>query len=433
MKGICIAAMNSNSGKTTISLALARLLANKNNKVKYLKSGPDFIDSRLGSFASKGDYGNVDIFMQKSGATEVGASDADYCVLEGVMGYLDGIYNTMEASTYANAKALGLKTVLVLTPKGEMFSLIAKLKGFTDYADNIVGVIFNKTHAKLYTIYKDLVEKELGLEVFGNIEMDEDFVIEDKDLGLELPSDIKAFDEKLDRIAAKLEKSIDFEKLLSYFEAAKTEAKKDFQKSKTIVAIAYDKAFNFYYKENIDFLEKYFNVKYFSVLDEEEVPEADLLYIGGGNLKDYLEIIEKSNSLESIKKYYDNGGKIFTEGEATYFLAESFNEHKMLSLIKGEAVSEKRLHNFGYAYLKALRKNFLFDQDKIFRSQEFHKSSLNNNEFNLFKVEKPYRDDTWTSSFANERVVAIEQNISFVQDEEYFYKKIDSLRGENDV
>ncbi len=392
--------MNSNSGKTTISLALARLLANKNNKVKYLKSGPDFIDSRLGSFASKGDYGNVDIFMQKSGATEVGASDADYCVLEGVMGYLDGIYNTMEASTYANAKALGLKTVLVLTPKGEMFSLIAKLKGFMDYADNIVGVIFNKTHTKLYTIYKELVEKELGLEVFGNIEMDEDFAIEDKDLGLELPSDIKAFDEKLDRISAKLEN---------------------------------DKAFNFYYKENIDFLEKYFNVKYFSVLDEEEVPEADLLYIGGGNLKDYLEGIQKSKSLDSIRKYYESGGKIFTEGEATYFLAESFNEHKMLGLIKGHAVIEKTLHNFGYAYLKALRKNFFFDQDKIFHSQEFHKSSLSDNEFNLFKVEKPYREDTWTSSFANENIVAIEQNISFVQDEEYFYKKIDSLRGEKDV
>ena len=105
----------------------------------------------------------------------------------------------------------------------------------------------------------------------------------------------------------------------------------------------------------------------------------------------------------------------------------------MLGIMKGKAVSEKRLHNFGYAYLKALRKNFLFDQDKIFHSQEFHKSSLSDNEFNLFKVEKPYREDTWTSSFANERVVAIEQNISFVQDEEYFYKKIDSLRGENDV
>ncbi len=433
MKGICIAAMNSNSGKTTISLALARLLANKNNKVKYLKSGPDFIDSKLGSFASKGDYGNVDIFMQKSGATEVGMGCADYCVLEGVMGYLDGIYNTMEASSYANAKALGLKTVLVLTPKGEMFSLIAKLKGFMCYADNIVGVIFNKTHTKLYSIYKDLVEKELVLEVFGNIEVDEDFVIEDKDLGLELPSDIKAFDEKLDRIAAKLEKAIDFEKLLKYFEVAKTGDKIDFPKSKATVAIAYDKAFNFYYKENIDFLEKYFTVKYFSVLDEEEVPEADLLYIGSGNLKDHLDIIEKSKSLASIRKYYERGGKVFTEGEATYFLAESFNEHKMLGLIKGKAVSEKRLHNFGYAYLKALRKNFFFDQDKIFHSQEFHKSSLNDNEFNLFKVEKPYRDDTWTSSFANENIVAIEQNISFVQDEEYFYKKIDSLRGEKDV
>ncbi len=433
MKGICIAAMNSNSGKTTISLALARLLANKNNKVKYLKSGPDFIDSKLGSFASKGDYGNVDIFMQKSGATEVGMGCADYCVLEGVMGYLDGIYNTMEASSYANAKALGLKTVLVLTPKGEMFSLIAKLKGFMCYADNIVGVIFNKTHAKLYAIYKDLVEKELGLEVFGNIEVDEDFVIEDKDLGLELPSDIKAFDEKLDRIAAKLEKAIDFEKLLKYFEVAKTGDKIDFPKSKATVAIAYDKAFNFYYKENIDFLEKYFTVKYFSVLDEEEVPEADLLYIGSGNLKDHLDRIEGSKTLDSIRKYYERGGKIFTEGEAAYFLAESFNEHKMLGLIKGKAVSEKRLHNFGYAYLKPLRKNFFFDTDKIFYSQEFHKSSLNDNEFNLFKVEKPYRDDTWTSSFANERVVAIEQNISFVQDEEYFYKKIDSLRGEKDV
>lgn len=433
MKGICIAAMNSNSGKTTISLALARLLANKNNKVKYLKSGPDFIDSRLGSFASKGDYGNVDIFMQKDGATEVSSSDADYCVLEGVMGYLDGIYNTMEASSYANSKALGLNTVLVLTPKGEMFSLIAKLKGFMTYADNIVGVIFNKTHSKLYKIYKDLVEKELGIEVFGNIESDEDFAIEDKDLGLEIPENLKAFDDKLDIIAEKLEKAIDFDKMLSYFKEAKTECKKEFLKSKTRIAIAYDKAFNFYYKENIDFLEKYFTVKYFSILDGEEVPEVDFLYIGSGSLKDHLDEIEKSKSLDSIRSYYSHGGKIFAEGEGTYFLAESFNEHKLLGLVKGNAQSEKRLHNFGYAYLNAVSDNFLFDKDKIIHSQEFHKSSLNGAEFNLFKVQKPYRDDTWTSSYAKDNLVAIEQNISFVQDEEYFYKKINSLRGDMDV
>ena len=85
-------------------------------------------------------------------------------------------------------------------------------------------------------------------------------------------------------------------------------------RNKTI-AIAYDKAFNFYYRENIELFEKLgLEIKYFSPLEDIEVPEADYIYIGGGFPEIFAEELDKNESMrKSIKEAHENNTPIYAE------------------------------------------------------------------------------------------------------------------------
>ncbi len=55
-------------------------------------------------------------------------------VIEGAMGYFDGIHNDFENSSYDIARRLNINSILIYTPQGgEMFSAIPKIKGMVDF------------------------------------------------------------------------------------------------------------------------------------------------------------------------------------------------------------------------------------------------------------------------------------------------------------
>lgn len=434
MKAIMIAAMNSNSGKTALSLALCRALKIRNMKTKYYKSGPDFLDSKLGLYASDYDYGNIDSYLQGDEGVLKSASlgEYDYAIVEGVMGYLDGIKNTYKYSSYYNSKLLGIDSILVLRPKGEMFSLAAKLRGFLAYCNNISGVIINETKEKLYLMYKDLIESELNIKCYGYIAKDDNFNISEDSLGLKLPKNIEYFKLKLDKMASIMEDTVDVNSVIKDMKSVKRIKTKEYSKCNTKIAIAFDEAFSFYYRENLLFLEKYFNIVYFSPLKDSCVPECDMIYFGGGYLSKYLSQLEKNRSMiDDIIKKSKEGCFIFAEGEGSYYLGEKFDDFSMCSLLDSHAKKTEHLVNFGYTKLKALKDNFLFDKDIEFKAQEFHKSQAESQEYNLFKNYKDVENKSRISGIFKDGIIAIEQNIVFLQNEEYFYNKFKALGGKN--
>ena len=89
-------------------------------------------------------------------------------ILEGAMGYFDGIGTTMEGSAYDISCKLDINSILVYKPQGEMMSMIPKIKGMVDFSKGrIKGIIFSKTRKMLYEQYKNLVEKHLDIEVLA--------------------------------------------------------------------------------------------------------------------------------------------------------------------------------------------------------------------------------------------------------------------------
>ena len=135
MKACMIAAPASGSGKTTITMGLLRALKDRGLDVCSYKTGPDYIDRAYLEAASGKPAGNLDLHLQREEGLiyALAQAQSDYCVIEGVMGYFDGIYNTYQGSSYHIARLLDIPTVLIYTPGAEMFSIIPKLKGMAQF------------------------------------------------------------------------------------------------------------------------------------------------------------------------------------------------------------------------------------------------------------------------------------------------------------
>ena len=89
---ICIAGTNSGCGKTTASLLLMAALREKGLDVAPCKVGPDYIDTGFHDLVCGRPSHNLDSFLiEPKDLLLLLSRPADITVIEGVMGYYDGM------------------------------------------------------------------------------------------------------------------------------------------------------------------------------------------------------------------------------------------------------------------------------------------------------------------------------------------------------
>ncbi len=167
-----IAAPMSGSGKTTVARGLMALLKEKGYRVQPFKCGPDYIDTKFHEAVCGRPSINLDTFM--ASAEHVRelynryGSDADVCVVEGMMGLFDG-YDREKGSTYEIARTLDIPVVLVVDARSAAYSTAALLTGFMGFRKDvrIAGVIFNKVGSEKHVGMLREVCEDLGIECFG--------------------------------------------------------------------------------------------------------------------------------------------------------------------------------------------------------------------------------------------------------------------------
>ena len=165
---ILLAAGASGSGKTLITCGLLQALVNRKMKVASFKCGPDYIDPMFHSRVIGTKSRNLDTFFTDAETTRYllgkNAADCDIAVMEGVMGYYDGVGGiSTKASAYDLADTTDTPVILVVNSRGMSISLAAYIKGFMEYKEksHIKGVIFNQMSPMLYPRMKKLLEEEL--------------------------------------------------------------------------------------------------------------------------------------------------------------------------------------------------------------------------------------------------------------------------------
>ena len=219
---ILLAAGASGSGKTLITCGLLQVLVNRGIKTASFKCGPDYIDPMFHSRVIGTKSRNLDTFFTSGERTRyllgMNAKDCEIAVMEGVMGYYDGVGGTTtRASAYDLSCVTDTPVILIVNSKGMSVSLGAYIKGFVEYKkdSHIRGVIFNQMSPMLYPRMKKLVEEEVGIRVLGYVPKVEDCVIESRHLGLVLPEEIPELKERLQKLSEVLEKSLDVEGILA--------------------------------------------------------------------------------------------------------------------------------------------------------------------------------------------------------------------------
>ncbi len=389
---ILLAAGASGSGKTLITCGLLQALVNRNLTVASFKCGPDYIDPMFHSRVIGAKSANLDTFFTSPEVTRYllseNAANCEIAVMEGVMGYYDGVAGTTtQASAYDLASVTDTPVILIVNSKGMSVSLAAYIKGFAEYRkdSHIKGVILNQMSPMLYPRMKELLEKETGLSVLGYVPKVEDCVIESRHLGLVLPDEIPQLRERLQKLAKILEDTLEIDEILklaadaSEVQAAEPRISFHLQK-KVRIGVAEDEAFCFYYKDNFRFLKSMgAELVTFSPMRDEHLPEnLKGLILGGGYPELNAKELEANVSMrEDIRRALNDGMPCLAECGGFMYLHDEMeamdgNSYHMAGVISGRAYRTQRLNRFGYVTLTQKKEVFGMNDMGGIPAHEFH-------------------------------------------------------------
>lgn len=230
-----------------------------------------------------------------------------------------------------------------------------------------------------------------------------------------------------------LQKTINIDKLLEIAEIGEVEkVVNPFEKLKgkywgMKVGIAKDKAFSFYYNDNLELME-YLGMELipFSPLSDKKIPDVDLLYFGGGYPENYAkELSSNCEMLESIRKYHRDGGKIYGECGGFMYLASGIKLlngefFPMCDILKCKIEMRDRLDisRFGYISLYEVER-------EVGKGHEFHYSKIYRveQESREYRAVKPNGKE-WACLFRDKNCSAGYPHIHFFKSLEYLEKVI---------
>ena len=387
--GILFAAASSGCGKTTNTCGALRAWQRKGLKIKAWKCGPDYIDPMFHKQVLGIPGGNLDSFFLSKEALKAQYQQKnvgfDLAVMEGVMGYYDGLGGiSTQASTYEVAQAVDVPVILILDGKGASLSLAAMLRGFLQYQkdSHIVGVILNRTSPMIGARLKPVLEAE-GVKYLGCVPVSKEIQFDSRHLGLVMPEEVPQIQKQLDEIADLLEESVDLDGILelarSYAEKVENNEDAGLAKCQTSqvamgtpetglftesrnplrIAVARDEAFCFYYQENMELLESLgAELIPFSPIHDQELPEkVSGVILGGGYPENYAKALSENTSmLASIRQAWENKMPFLAECGGFLYLHRELEGsdgifYPLAGVIPDKAWKTNRLGRFGYITL----------------------------------------------------------------------------------
>ena len=374
------------------------------NSVRPFKIGPDFIDPLFHEKICQTPSVNLDTCIMNEAQVNWlfnKYSDKNISILEGVMGFYDGM--DKNSSAYDVTKLLGIPTIIILDASGSYITLSAIIKGLKTYQDGntIKGVVFNHVASQShFELIKNQVEKDFDdIGVLGWIQNRLD-TLDSTHLGLDL-KDNKI--EKLELMSKEVLKHIDLEKLeiIAKFKAQKIENYPfdRVEKYDKHIAIVNDDNFSFLYHDNLEFLKESFSkVTIVNAINNEIIPlDADIVFIVGGYIetKEAYEKIENSNDFKnSLLNHAEQKKLIYAECAGLLFLSNRVDDKKMMGLLDLDFTLGKRFYRMGY-----------YENDLGITGHAFHYTRVIDEEkVGEYKLYKKDSSDGTYAAFKNDNV-----------------------------
>lgn len=422
---IMLAATGSGRGKTTITCGLLQSMLNRGKKVQAFKCGPDYIDAMFHERVLGVPCSNLDSFLEDRETLRYLAADHtkdnDIALIEGAMGYYDGVGFSETASSYEIAVITDTPVILLVNAKGMSQSALAVLQGFLNFRrdSRIRGVIFNQMSERQYRLAKPVAEG-MGIRVFGYVPDQRALTLQSRHLGLVTAREVENFRGNVQALSDLMEKTLDLDGILEL--AGEAPPLADGREPSDLVAcrharsysadgplkigVARDAAFCFLYSDNMDFLKKAgCEICPVSPLADEALPEElDALILNGGYPELYAKRLSENKSfIASLQKALDRGLPCIAECGGFLYLMEALEDdngdsYPMCNVIAQKGYRTGRLQRFGYLSMTADRDGLLAEAGETIRAHEFHYWDCAN-PGRAFTVGKPGDGRSWEECY----------------------------------
>lgn len=388
---ILISATASGVGKTTIACGLLRALNRRGLRLCACKCGPDYLDPQFHRMVLGVPSRNLDLFMAGEELVRELVVDAghncDLMLLEGAMGYYDGIAQSDVASAYDVARVTGTPTVLVVDARGRALSVAAEVAGYARFRapSFVAGVILNQASAVRAHALGGVIEQETGVPVLGCLPSLPEAHLEHRHLGLVAAAEVEGLQASVDAVADAVEKNVDLD---AFVQIAQTAPSLDVVPrvlpapcdARPTIAVARDEAFSFYYGETLHLFECLgAQLAFFSPVQGDELPAgAQGLYLGGGYPELHARELSQNKALRTqVRAAVAAGMPTIAECGGFLYLHEELEDDQgtswpMAGALPGRAFATTRLGRFGYVTLTAAHDGLLCAQGEQLAAHEFH-------------------------------------------------------------
>jgi cobyrinic acid a,c-diamide synthase len=377
-RALLIAAPQSGSGKTLLTLGLIRAFRNRGMKVTSAKVGPDYIDGRFHEAASGGSCINLDYWAMGAEACKARLAeiDADLIIVEGVMGLFDGP-DGAKGSTADLAEALRLPIILVIDAAKQAQSVAAVVHGFSTYRTslNIAGVILNRVasdrHAKMLT-------HSLDSRILGIMRQNDSAVWPSRHLGLVQAQENQQLEAFIESAASGVSRETFLDKInesATILSNHEVESLKPLPPLAQNIAVAHDTAFAFAYPHLLnDWRKQGADISFFSPLNDE-TPKGEAVFLPGGYPELHAgKLASNSAFLNALRNH---NGPVYGECGGYMVLGDAIIDaeglaHPMAGLLPVTTSFATRKLQLGYRQLKPLNAPWKVN----LRGHEFHYSTI---------------------------------------------------------
>ena len=403
MSRFLVSAAHKSSGKTTITVGLCAALSAQGLIVQPFKKGPDYIDPMWLSQASGRECFNLDPFLmtpeQITSCFVRHAAGADISIVEGNKGLYDGLALDGSNSNAALAQLLDLPVVLVLDARGMTRGIAPLILGYQafDSRIRIAGVILNQLGgARHESKLRAVIEHYTDVQVLGAIAHDPRLAVVERHLGLMPNHELDDAAQRVRAMGKLIAAQIDLSRVLQLAAGAAPlpsaptamVSQPPLQQQQVRIGLARDKAFGFYYPDDLMALESAgAKIVPFDTLKDTALPDVDGLFIGGGFPEMYMPDLQANVTMrESIRAAIEAGLPAYAECGGLMYLARKLrwreSSYNMVGALPADVVMHDHPVGRGYVELQTTANApWPVNADGVqasLRGHEFHYSSVEN-------------------------------------------------------
>ncbi|HON79183.1 MAG TPA: cobyrinate a,c-diamide synthase [Spirochaetota bacterium] len=422
-RAIAVAGTKGASGKTIVTLGLIRALVQHGYSVSPFKKGPDYIDPAWLSLAAQNPCRNLDSFLMDDNTIRQTFSSFscqnDISVIEGNRGLFDGLDIDGTYSFAELVKLIDVPLILVVDCRKASRSVAAMIHGFQTFDPEITlqGVIINNfaghRHKKIIT---ESIENYCKIPVLGAIPRIPELLLDERHLGLEPIHEHRDPDKVFELLDSVFTDTVNIDKIIHIAENHENCRQKSSRTSSITVndtdvnntittnahtpntpppsvsnilhsrrriGIIRDTAFNFYYIESLEILEKNTEVHYINALHDTLLPDIDALYIGGGFPETHAKQLSENKTLrDDITRFIEKDFPVYAECGGLIYLSQSIisdnAEYPMTGIYPYRFELSDKPVGHGYTIFQVDKGNPFYRTGALVKGHEFRYSRIIN-------------------------------------------------------